>query len=403
MDHNLDFKSLVENSSILFYAATFDGRVLYLNDFGQKLLGLNKEEIDSGVNADSFYADPEDRKDLLTLLKSDNSVSDNEIRMISRDGKYITGHESAFSRQDDFGEEIIYGIINDVSEFVNLNLNSARLNLELADANQKLQDAYNTMAQQEKMAVIGELAAGVAHEINNPLGFIKSNARSMTKYLEMITSIFKEITNKCDLEKIEGIGKLDFILTDVQDILKENEDGLNRIATITESLKRFSRMGDENVKSDFDLNQAIMDTLNIAKSQYKYVAEIKLDLGDIPLVSCNGDSINQVLLNLIVNAANAIESLGSKDKGEILIETSLQDDGVKFSITDSGPGVDSSVKNKIFDPFFTTKEVGKGTGLGLSLCYDIIVHKHQGRIWLENCDKGGAQFNFTIPMGKVKV
>jgi len=403
MDHNLDFKSLVENSSILFYAATFDGRVLYLNDFGQKLLGLNKEEIDSGVNADSFYADPEDRKDLLTLLKSDNSVSDNEIRMISRDGKYITGHESAFSRQDDFGEEIIYGIINDVSEFVNLNLNSARLNLELADANQKLQDAYNTMAQQEKMAAIGELAAGVAHEINNPLGFIKSNARSMTKYLEMITSIFKEITNKCDLEKIEGIGKLDFILTDVQDILKENEDGLNRIATITESLKRFSRMGDENVKSDFDLNQAIMDTLNIAKSQYKYVAEIKLDLGDIPLFSCNGDSINQVLLNLIVNAANAIESLGSKDKGEILIETSLQDDGVKFSITDSGPGVDSSVKNKIFDPFFTTKEVGKGTGLGLSLCYDIIVHKHQGRIWLENCDKGGAQFNFTIPMGKVKV
>jgi PAS domain S-box-containing protein len=401
MDHILDFKSLIENSSILFYAATFDGRILYLNDFGQKLLGLNKDEIDSVINAVSYYINPEERKDLLTLLKADNSISDNEIRMISRDGEYITGHESAFCRKEDSGEKIIYGIINDVSEFVNLNLNSAKLNLELADANQKLKDAYNTMAQQEKMAAIGELAAGVAHEINNPLGFIKSNTRSMTKYLEMLTSVFFEISKEPDLSKIENIGKMDFVLSDLKDILKENEDGLNRIATITESLKRFSRMGDENVQSDFDLNMAIMDTLNIAKGQYKFIAEIKLDLGEIPLVSCNGDSINQVLLNLIVNAANAIESLGSKEKGEILIETSIQDDFIKLSVTDSGPGVDPAIKNKIFDPFFTTKEVGKGTGLGLSLCYDIIVQKHQGRIWVENCDKGGAQFTFTIPMCKV--
>ena len=158
-------------------------------------------------------------------------------------------------------------------------------------------------------------------------------------------------------------------------------------------------MGDEDVKADFDLNQAILDTLNIAKLQYKYIADIKLELGEIPMVFCNGDSINQVLLNLIVNAANAIEMLESKERGEIKITTSLKNNLVTFSVSDSGPGIDPSVANKIFDPFFTTKEVGKGTGLGLSLCYDIIVQKHQGKIWFENLEKSGAKFSFILPGG----
>ncbi len=401
MELGRGLEKLIDNCSFIFYATNMEGQILNLNNFGKGLLGITEEEIKNGINIKSYYVNPEDREYLLHQLELEN-ISDNlEIRLLDTEGKIFTGHEHAYVDPDESEGKIILSLINDISEFVSLNLNSARLNLELADANQKLQDAYNTMAQQEKMAAIGELAAGVAHEINNPLGFIKSNARSMNKYLEMLTSIFKEISKNPDLEKIENTGKIEFVLSDLQDILKENEDGLNRIAVITESLKRFARMGDENVQSNFDLNQAIIDTLNIAKSQYKYIADIKLNLGEIPLVSCNGDSINQVLLNLIVNAANAIESLGSKEKGEILIETSLQNSLIKFSVTDSGPGVDSSVKNKIFDPFFTTKEIGKGTGLGLSLCYDIIVQKHQGRIWFENCDHGGAKFNFTIPIGLV--
>ncbi len=401
MDLDIEFKKLIDNCSFIFYATTFEGQFLYLNNFGKELLGITEKEIKNGINVANYYVSPEDREDLLQQLELKN-ISDNlEIRLLDKNGKIFTGHEHSLVYPDEAEGDIILSLVNDISEFVSLNLNSAKLNLELADANQKLKDAYNTMAQQEKMAAIGELAAGVAHEINNPLGFIKSNTRSMTKYLKMLTSVFKEILKNPDLEKIENTGEMDFVLSDLKDILKENEDGLNRIAVITESLKRVARMGDENVKSDFDLNQAIMDTLNIAKSQYKYIAEIKLDLGEIPLVPCNGNSINQVLLNLIVNASHAIESLESKEKGEILIETSLQNSLIKFSITDSGPGVDPAIKNKIFDPFFTTKEVGKGTGLGLSLCYDIIVQKHQGRIWVENCDKGGAQFTFTIPMYKV--
>ena len=117
------------------------------------------------------------------------------------------------------------------------------------------------------------------------------------------------------------------------------------------------------------------------------------------MVFCNGDSINQVLLNLIVNAANAIEMIGSKDRGKIIIETIKENNSVKFSVSDTGPGIDASVAHKIFDPFFTTKEVGKGTGLGLSLCYDIIVQKHQGKIWFENLEKCGAKFSFILPGG----
>ena len=402
MDYTSGFKNLVDKSRILFHVTTKDGKILYLNSFGRKLLGISPGDIEAGINAGELYANPDDRKDIEHFIESEKSVFDIEIRMVSKNGKIITGHEYGYINRNDNGEEVIYGLINDISDFINLNLSTARLNMELAETNQKLQDAYSTMAQQEKMATIGELAAGVAHEINNPLGFIKSNTRSMKKYLEMLTDLFTGLSQNPVFSNIEHTGKLDFILSDLKDILEENEDGLTRIAKITDSLKRFARMGDEDVMSEFDINQAIIDTLNIAKSQYKYVAEIELNLGDIPMVFCNGDSINQVFLNLIVNAANAIESLGAKEKGKISIETLVQDDDVKFIITDSGPGIDPLVKNKIFDPFFTTKEVGKGTGLGLSLCYDIVVQKHQGRIWLENCERGGAQFNFTIPVRKVK-
>jgi two-component system, NtrC family, sensor kinase len=396
MDSSNGFSKLIDNSSILFYVCKKDGTILYLNTFGQNLLGITPGDISEGINSIQFYANPEDKDDFESIILSDKSVFDIEIRMLNKAGNLITGHEYGYIEKNEDGEEIIYGLINDISDFIQLNLNTAKLNIEMAEANQKLQDAYNTMAQQEKMATIGELAAGVAHEINNPLGFIKSNSRSLKKYMDMMTDIFKSISNKFSMKEIENADKIDFILSDVQDVISENEDGLSRIATITESLKRFSRMGDEDVKADFDLNQAVLDTLNIAKLQYKYIADIKLKLGEIPMVFCNGDSVNQVLLNLIVNAANAIEMLDSKEKGEIKIETSFKDKLVKFSVCDSGTGIDPSVANKIFNPFFTTKEVGKGTGLGLSLCYDIIVQKHQGKIWFENGSPRGSTFIFTL-------
>jgi len=397
MDYSTGFKNLIDKSNILFYVTKLDGTILYLNTFGQKFLGITPEDILEGINSIQFYANPEDKKELDSIVFSGKEVFDIEIRLSAKNGKLITGHEYGCIQRDENGEKIIFGLINDISDFIELNLNTAKLNIEMAEANQKLQDAYNTMAQQEKMATIGELAAGVAHEINNPLGFIKSNSRSMTKYLEMISDVFKNISDNYSLEKIENAEKMDFILSDVKDVIEENEDGLNRISTITDSLKRFARMGDKDVKADFDLNQAVLDTLNIAKLQYKYIADIKLDLGEIPMVFCNGDSINQVLLNLIVNAANAIEMLELKEKGVITIRTSFENGMVKFSVSDTGPGIDSSIANKIFDPFFTTKEVGKGTGLGLSLCYDIIVQKHQGKLWFENCSPRGAQFIFTLP------
>ena len=400
MNYSLDFKRLVEKSNSMLFVTTLKGKILYINDFGKKLLGISNEDIKSGLNVESFYANPEDRKEYLDIIKRGEFKKEYEIRLINTKGKKITGHITSDMVNISPGVDVVYGSINDISDFIELHLVSARLNLELADTNQKLQDAYNSMAQQEKMATIGELAAGVAHEINNPLGFIISNTNSLEKYLEMLKEIFVNIENKINTDEIQGFDKLDFIITDLEDILKENDDGLSRISTITDSLKRFSRMGDEDVKSAFDLNQAIKDTLNIAKSQYKYIADIELNFGDIPEVFCNGDSINQVLLNLIVNAAQAIETLGSKEKGTILIETSVNNKEVTFSVTDSGAGVSDAVKNRIFDPFFTTKEVGKGTGLGLSLCYDIIVQKHGGKIGVENSSQGGARFSFTLNEAK---
>ncbi len=399
MGININFKRFVEKSNSMFYVTSLKGEILYINDFGKSLLGITPDDINSGINVQSFYLFSEDRADFIQDLQKGEIIQEHEIRLINSYGKKIIGHEQSYIVPRSSGVDLVYGSVNDISDFIELNLNTARLNLELADINQKLQDAYTSMAQQEKMATIGELAAGVAHEINNPLGFIISNTNSVGRYIKILTEIFTKIKKTYNINAVEGIDQLEFILTDLGEVLKENKDGLRRIATITDSLKRFSRMGDENNKSNFDLNQAIKDTLTIAKTQYKYIADIELNLGDIPPVFCNGDSINQVLLNLIVNAAHAIDSLDPKERGLISIQTSVKDADVVFQVTDSGSGISDSIKNKIFDPFFTTKEVGKGTGLGLSLCYDIIVQKHGGKIWVENSSQGGAIFSFTLPGG----
>ncbi len=246
------------------------------------------------------------------------------------------------------------------------------------------------------MASIGGLAAGIAHEINNPLGFVMSNFRTLKNYMETIKNYLELTEGKTKKQALKK--KIDFIIEDMDDLFKESAEGFERILLIIENMRQFSRVNNENNRSFINLNNSIKNTLVIAKNSYKYVSEVITQFSELPEISCNQSEINQVLLNIIANAAQAIEQQQTNKKGMINIRTYLKEDKVCCEIVYNGPDIPEKYINKVFDPFFTTKEVGKGTGMGLSISYDIIVNKHKGELKVSSIEGSGTTFTIKLPM-----
>ena len=266
---------------------------------------------------------------------------------------------------------------------------------ELGTANQSLAATNNTLnqtvenlkstqeqlIQAEKMASLGQLTAGVAHEINNPINFVSANIQPLKDDMKDILSVIdwyeKIIREKKlekefeEVEKHKADTKIDLSLQEINDLLKGMEEGAMRTAEIVKGLRNFSRM-DQNQFKKANLNESLESTLTLLHSTYKNRIDIKRNYSDIPEVDCFPGQINQVFMNIISNAVQAIP-----DEGVIFIKTYQQGNMVKISIRDNGTGMSDTVRKKIFDPFFTTKEIGKGTGLGLSISYGII-EKHNG-------------------------
>lgn len=258
-------------------------------------------------------------------------------------------------------------------------------------------DAF--MLQQDKLASIGQLAAGVAHEINNPMGFIMSNLSTLKEYGDALTSYHRALDEQQQRGTGESSGcqelaqKLDipYILEDMEPLIVESLEGAERVKRIVQDLKDFARI-DENRFVDGDLNQLIQSTINIVRNEIKYVADLELHLGEVPQIRCIPQQINQVITNLLVNAAQAMDT-----RGRITITTRQEGDKVLLEVRDTGCGMTEEVRVKIFEPFFTTKDVGKGTGLGLAICYDII-QKHQGEIEVESKPGTGTVFKVWLPV-----
>ena len=271
----------------------------------------------------------------------------------------------------------------------------------------------NDLAQAQKLESVGRLAAGVAHEINTPVQFVSDSVHFVREAMDDLSDIvdkYRDLRIATEsgtgveaaakaAEDAEDEADLDYILENAPVALDRARDGLGRVAAIVRSMKEFAHP-DRKEMAQADLNQAISSTLIIAANEYKYVAEVETGFSELPLVNCYAGEINQVVLNLIVNAAHAIGDVvkGTPAKGQITVATRAHGDFVEIAISDTGRGIPVEVRSRIFDPFFTTKEVGKGTGQGLAIARSVIVEKHGGSLTFETELGKGTTFYIRLPV-----
>lgn len=278
-----------------------------------------------------------------------------------------------------------------------------RRNQELTELNEKLSLAQAQLLQSEKLASIGQLAAGVAHEINNPISFVFSNFGTLQTYVDSLLRVLVRYEEAerfiADPDVLRSIAELReqvdlaFLQDDVQVLMVESREGIERVRRIVQDLKDFSRVDAHQEWQWADLHQGIDSTLNIVNNEVKYKADIVREFGDIPEVECLPSQINQVIMNIVVNGAQAI----SGPRGRITVRTGTREDHVWIEIADTGCGIPPAIRSRIFDPFFTTKPVGSGTGLGLSLSYGII-QKHRGSIAVQSEEGAGTTFRIELPI-----
>jgi signal transduction histidine kinase len=268
------------------------------------------------------------------------------------------------------------------------------------------------LLQSDKMASIGRLAAGVAHEINNPTGFVNSNLKTLADYATAVIRMVKEYQGLSEalnemvprekglapiaaqLRQIAGTEAevdIQYILGDITGLIKESQEGMERIKKIVQDLKDFAHPGEQEGKI-VNVNQCLDSTLNVVWNELKYKAKVVKEYGEVPLLFCYPQKLNQVFMNILVNAAQAIPK-----QGEIKIKTQVVDGWAEIQISDTGVGIPPENLDKLFTPFFTTKEVGQGTGLGLNVSYNII-KEHKGTIGVKSEVDKGSTFTIRIPL-----
>lgn len=287
-----------------------------------------------------------------------------------------------------------------------------KINLKLEDKNQEIETAYaelkstqSQLVNAEKMSSLGQLTAGIAHEINNPINFVSSNVTPLKRDVEDLITLFEE-TEKLAIEsgdsnvssKIEAIKEeieYSYLREEIDELLGGMKDGANRTVEIIKGLKLFSRVDEDDLKK-VNLEEGIQATLVLLNSHLKHFISVKTQFSNVPSVECYGGKMNQVFMNILSNGIHAIKETQRED-GEIIISTKTENDLVIISIADNGIGIPNEIKEKLFDPFFTTKPVGEGTGLGLSIVFTII-EKIKGTIQVNSEVGKGTEFIISLPI-----
>lgn len=401
------FSSLIErsHSEIL----TFDANTLYFVDANagaQKNLGFTQEELRTMT---PLSIEPEITPEVFQqltkpLLDGTQDVVSFTTPHRRKNGTiYIAEIQLELHRE---ANPLFIAMARDITERLRAEQHLSEMLAEQVRLNHKLEEASNQLLQSEKMASIGQLAAGVAHELNNPIGFVSSNFTSLGNYLADLMAIIdtygeaESAIKNCCPDVLERVVRMkqekdyDFLRADIMQLMADSKDGLSRVSGIVKDLRDFSHPGEAQMQW-IDVRKSLVSTLNISWNELKYKCTVKKVFGDIPEIWCSPSQLNQVFLNLLVNASHAIP-----DKGEITITTGQKGHEIFVAIADTGEGIAAENLTRIFDPFFTTKPVGKGTGLGLSLSYGII-KKHGGRIEVASQVGKGSVFTVWLPVQAV--
>lgn len=268
----------------------------------------------------------------------------------------------------------------------------------------EIEEANNNLRQSEKLAAVGQLAAGIAHEINTPVQYVSDNIRAISDFFTNLTGLiefYRQLINTSEnsdwlaqSSHQEQKADMEFILQDTPQALEQSLEGLGQIVRIVQAMKGFSHSG-QTKSSHININLALENTLLVSRNSYKYIADVVTEFGELPLVECFPGELNQVFLNIIVNAAHAIED-SYQGRGTITIQTIATPTGVEIRISDTGIGIPEAIRERIYDPFFTTKDVGRGTGQGLNIAYRIIHQQHGGTLSFESEANVGTTFSIHL-------
>lgn len=409
----------IENSPSSVVITDVKGKIEYVNPKFTELTGYTLEEI-KGKRASILKSGYHEKEYYNELWRNILLGSEwrGEFYNRRKDGSKYWEYTSIASLRSEEGNITHFiSVREDITSRKLMEEELRQSNEELKETIKKLKITQAQLIQQEKLAGIGQLAAGVAHEINNPLGFVSSNFEVLKSYTEKLKNLIYDYRNVIEKIKIRDINLIEdelkqfkeldekndisYILNDLDDLFSESEEGIERVSSIVKGLKWFAHENQSDEFEMYDLNLGIKNTLIVAKNEIKYIANVVEEYEELPLIQANRQKINQVLLNVILNAVYAIQEKESDEFGIITIKTYKYNEFVFCEIKDNGTGIKENDINKIFEPFFTTKPVGKGTGLGLNIAYDVIVNIHKGNIEGKNNEDGGACFIIKIPIKQI--
>jgi len=420
------FENILRHMVDILIVVNPDATVRFINQTAIDALQYSIEDVD-GMPVGKLFDDGQLHLfTLINKLVTDGELRNKGMNLMSKDGSRIpVVLNGSLIRNEDNKIDAVVLIARDMRDIYQLITELSQLNEDLEErvknrtdelrvardaseeALKKLQQTQAQLVQNDKMASVGQLSAGIAHEINNPTGFVLSNLKTLEEYINDIRCLITEydtLLQRCvgisdedvscivkNIEKFKEKIDVVFLLHDIAQIFKETQDGMRRISKIVRDMKEFSHAGSDKPEYT-DVNKGLESTLNIVWNEIKYKSEVKTLYGDIPQVLCYPQQLNQVFMNILVNAAHAIEG-----KGVITLRTFSENGNVVIEISDTGKGISPEHLSRIFEPFFTTKPVGMGTGLGLSVAYAII-KKHNGEITVDSKVGAGTRFQVCIPV-----
>lgn len=398
---------LIDNTPAIIYCTVPSGdfKMTFVSNNAYHVLGYRPEDMVADPNFWFDHIHPDDAPEIFSSLALVFTEGQRayEYRFRASDGAYLWMHDTLRLIRDEHGAPVeVMGSLTDITVRKRMEEALQAKGEEQQRLIVKLRDAHAQLLQAEKMASVGQLAAGIAHEINNPVGFVNSNMGTLQAYVATLLGVIDEYERAGGADprlaaryaQVRARADLDFLRQDVEELVRESMDGLKRVRDIVQALKDFSHVGETDWQVA-DLHRGLDSTLSIVANELKFKATVEKRYGVLPAIPCLASQLNQVFMNLLVNAGHAITA-SAPAGGLITVSTGAEGDWVWVEVADNGHGIAPEHLSRIFEPFFTTKPVGSGTGLGLSLSYGI-VNQHGGRIEVAS-RPGGTRFTVWLPV-----